>query len=50
MAAKTHSEAYKFALEFYPKRWNKDRLKKLVEKGLLYDWEYQEIVGEPYKK
>jgi len=43
-----HSEAYELALKYYPKIWKKSSLKALVAKGKLYDWEYEEIVGEPY--
>lgn len=27
----------------------KEQLKRLVQLGAIYDWEYQEITGEPYE-
>lgn len=43
-----HSEAYEMAKKYYPKFWDKDRLKILVEKGKLSKADYYEITGEPY--
>nr|DAE59962.1 MAG TPA: Rrp44-like cold shock domain [Caudoviricetes sp.] len=34
------------AKEYYPKYWNEDRLKSLVENGKLFQADYEEIVAE----
>ena len=34
----------KMAKEYYPKYWNEDRLKSLVENGKLSQADYEEIV------
>ena len=41
-----HSKGYESAKKYYTKLWGKETLKKLVEAGKLYDWEYKEITGE----
>lgn len=43
-----HSKGYKLAKKYYPRIWDKDALIRLVDAGKLYDWEYEEIVGEPF--
>ena len=37
-------------IKYYPKLWNKGRLKVLVKTGKLSEDEYQEITGEEYKE
>lgn len=39
---------YELAKKYYPKLWDKSRLKKLVDAGKLGDLEYEEITGEAY--
>ena len=39
---------YEMAKRNYPDVWNKEMLKKLVQKGRITAAEYEEIVGEPY--
>lgn len=46
--AKTHSAGYALAKKNYPKYWTKEMLINLVNKGKLFDWEYEEIVGEDF--
>ncbi len=29
--------------------WSKERVRNMVDKGIIYYWEYAEIVGEEYK-
>lgn len=41
-----HSKGYKLAKKYYPTIWPKETLQSLVEAGKLYQWEYDEIVGE----
>ena len=36
------------AEKYYPKYWDKDRLRTLVQAGKLTEEEYQEITGEKY--
>ena len=43
-----HSKGYKLAKKYYPTFWDKAALERLVEAGKLYDWEFEEITGEPY--
>lgn len=38
------------AQKYYPDRWNKHRLRQLVEAGKLTAAEYEEIVGEAYEQ
>lgn len=50
MDDKTHSKLF----EKYKQRYDrggctKEQLHKLVELGAIYDWEYEEITGEPYE-
>ena len=45
-----HSKSF----EKYQRRYNrggctKEQLQQLVELGVIYDWEYEEITGEPYE-
>lgn len=40
---------YELAKEYYPKRWNKDRLRALVAAGKLTEEQYEEITGEVYE-
>ena len=40
-----HSKAYEKAKEFYPTRWSKEDLLRLVNAGKLTEEEYYEIVG-----
>ena len=42
------STAYELAKKYYPVRWNKTRLKKLVSVGRMTEDEYKEITGEEY--
>lgn len=37
---------YEKAKEYYPRLWNKERIKALVDAGHLTVKEYKEIVGE----
>ena len=48
MANKTHSKGWALAVKNYPKYWTKEMLQNLVDKGKLFDWEYEELVGENY--
>lgn len=41
---------YEMAKAYYPDKWNKDMLKKLVAKKRLTKEQYQEITGEPYAR
>lgn len=34
------------AKKYYPQYWSDDRLKVLVEKGVLTEEEYKEVTGE----
>jgi hypothetical protein len=44
-----HSRIYLTAKRNYKAGlWSKERLRALVEAGTLYEWEYEEITGEPY--
>lgn len=43
-----HSEAYEMAKKYYPKFWDIDRLRTLVEKDKLTPAEFEEITGQPY--
>lgn len=43
-----HSKGWELSNKWYPKNWSKARLKTLVKKGLLYDWEYTLLTGEDY--
>lgn len=43
--AKTVKE---MAMSYYPKLWNIERIKALVEAGKLTSEEYEEITGEAY--
>lgn len=43
-----HSKGYSKAKKYYPSLWSKETLQTLVAAGKLYDWEYEEITGEPY--
>lgn len=45
---KEHSKGWELSNKWYPKNWSKARLKNLVRKGLLYDWEYTILTGEDY--
>ena len=36
------------AEKYYPKYWDKDRLRALVQAGKLTEEEYQELTGEKY--
>ena len=38
------------AKKYYPKLWDKHRLKMLVAAGKLTAAEYEEIAGEPYEE
>ena len=40
--------AYELAKKYYPKQWNIDRLRRLVEKGQLTSEQFVEITGMPY--
>ncbi len=40
---------YEMAKKYYPRLWDKSRLKKLVEAGRLTAAQYEEIVGEAMK-
>ena len=40
--------AYEMTLKYYPKLWDKTRLRKLVDAGKLMEAEYESITGEPY--
>ncbi len=44
--AKTHSAGWKLAQKNYPKYWTDEMLKNLVDKGKLFDWEYEELTGK----
>lgn len=48
ITGKEHSKGWELANKWYPKNWSKARLKTLVRKGLLYDWEYTILTGEEY--
>lgn len=49
MAKKTHSKDFKKWSDKYKRRGvTKEQLARLVDLGVLYDWEYEEITGEPY--
>lgn len=43
-----HSKGYALAKKYYPKYWTAKTLVQLVEKGKLYNWEYNEITGFTY--
>lgn len=45
---KAHSVGWATANKWYPKYWPKSRLKNLVKKNCLYDWEYLLLTGEEY--
>lgn len=45
-----HTKAYKLAKKYYPILWSNEVLQSLVEVGKLREDEYEEIVGEAYKK
>lgn len=38
----------KMAEKYYPKYWDKDRLRTLIQAGKLTEEEYQELTGEKY--
>ena len=40
--------AYELAKKYYPRLWNKSRLRALVEAGKLTEEQYEEITGEAY--
>ncbi len=40
---------YEQAKEYYPKYWDIDRLRTLVEKGKLTPEQFAEITGEDYE-
>ena len=42
-------DVYELAKKYYPVKWSKERLKKLVEAGKLTKAQYKEITGETYK-
>lgn len=42
------SVAYDMARRYYPDRWTKEQLIKMVEANKLSIEEYEEITGEPY--
>ncbi len=39
---------YEMAKKYYPKNWDIERLRTLVEKGKLTPGEFKEITGEDY--
>ncbi len=39
---------YEMALKYYPRLWDKDRLRALVKAGRLTEKEYETITGEVY--
>ena len=39
---------YEMAKKNYPDPWNKNMIRRLVEKGRLTPEEYEDITGEPY--
>ena len=43
ITGKEHSKGWELS-----NNWSKARLKTLVKKGLLYDWEYAILTGEDY--
>lgn len=45
---KEHSIRYDRCKKLYPKGVTKEQMRKYVELGALYDWEYKEITGEDY--
>ncbi len=51
MDEKTHSKLYNKYKERYDRGGcTKAQLHRLVELGAIYDWEYEEITGEPYEE
>ena len=48
ITGKEHSKGWELSNKWYPKNWSEARLKTLVKKGLLYDWEYTILTGEEY--
>lgn len=52
MAAKkevVHSKRYEYVKKYYGIGVSKEQAKKYVKLNALFDWEYEEIVGEPYE-
>ena len=52
---RTENQEHTKNYEKYSKRYErggctKAQLKRLTELGALYDWEYEEITGEPYEE
>lgn len=44
------SVAFDMAQKYYPDRWTKEQLIKMVEAGKLSADEYEEITGEKYSE
>ena len=42
------ANTYELAKKYYPKFWDIDRLRTLVNKGLLTEEQFEEITGQPY--
>lgn len=44
-----HSRQYqKYAERYYRGGCTKQQLHRLTELGVLYEWEYEELTGEPF--
>lgn len=44
------SNYYEMARKNYPDLWNKEMLRRLVQKGRITAAEYEEITGETYEE
>lgn len=44
------SNYYEMARKNYPDLWNKEMLRRLVQKGRITAAEYEEITGEAYEE